>query len=124
MRYLLITLLFIYAYSTATSQNLSLLNYQTNAFKNVIGIKTDFAVGSGDVSWGFTKKLIQGKLSKIMRGEVDCILENRAVIILVLKILIGALGLIILSMQMQYFLKIILVCCFLEIKNMKIKLPN
>ncbi len=71
MRYLIITLLLIYTYSTSTSQNLSLLNYQTNAYKNVIGFKTDLGVGSSDVSWGFTKKLIQG-------GEISPELKDRA----------------------------------------------
>ncbi len=71
MRYLLITILLIYTYSTLTSQNLSLLNYQTNAYKNVIGFKTDVGVGSCDVSWGFTKKLIQG-------GEIAPELKDRA----------------------------------------------
>ena len=71
MRYLIITLLLIYTYSTSTSQNLSLLNYQTNAYKNVIGFKTYLGVGSSDVSWGFTKKLIQG-------GEISPELKDRA----------------------------------------------
>ena len=71
MRYLLLTLLLIYNYSTSTSQNLSLLNYQTKAYNNDIGFKTDFGVGSSDVSWGFTKKLLQG-------GEIAPELKDRA----------------------------------------------